>query len=226
MNSIEKITKRITEEAEGYASEAKKSAKERSESITADANKKAEEIKRSYAERAAKESNAIITRAASSADILERNILLDAKSVIIDGVYEKAEKAFLETAPERYLDFLIRTLRGAIEFLSVAQDGDEDESEEEKSSLYVLTLNARDCEKFGKKLLMSVKAEVSGQGRDIELSESFGDFSGGLNLSLGSTAVSATTKALLKAAREKTEAKVYGILFSQSEGRQGLEDKI
>ncbi len=213
MNSIEKITKRITEEAEGYASEVKKTVTERTESIISDANKKAAEIKASYAERAEKESGAIIARAASSADILERNILLDAKSVIIDEVYEKAEKAFSETDSERYFDFLAATLKSAIEFLSVSEDGDEDDGEEEKSVLYVLTLNSRDTEKYGKKLLTAVKAEVSRQNRNIELSDSTGDFSGGLKLSLGNIEVSATAEALLKAAREKTEAEVYGILF-------------
>ncbi len=213
MNSIEKITKRITEEAESYASEAKKSAANRAERIISDANQRATEIKDSYSERAARESDAIITRAASSADILERNILLDAKSLIIDGAYKNAEKAFSEIPEERYFDFLVRTLKGAIEFLSAAEDEEAEEGGEEKNALYLLTLNARDAEKFGKRLLASVKAEVSGQSGNISLSEVVGDFSGGLTLSLGSIEVLATVESLLKAAREKTEADVYGILF-------------
>ena len=213
MNSIEKITKRITEEAESYAAEAKKNAAERAESIISDANKKAEEIKAAYAERAEKESAEVINRAASSADILERNILLDAKSVIIDEVYKKAEKAFSEIDGERYFDFLVRTLKSAIDFLSSAQDSEEEGCEEEKSDLYVLTLNERDGKNHGKKLLASVKTEVSAQKRSIVLSERCGDFSGGLKLSLGNIEASATTEALIKAAKEKTEAEVYGILF-------------
>ncbi len=213
MNSIEKITKRITEEAVSYAVGVKKSASERAESIISDANKRAEEIKSAYAERAEKESDEVINRAASSADILERNILLDAKSVIIDEVYKKAEKAFSEIDGERYFDFLVRTLKGAIDFLSSSQDGEDDGYEEENFELYVLTLNERDREKFGKKLLASVKSEVSAQKRSIALSEKDGDFSGGFKLSLGNIEASATTEALIKAAKEKTEADVYGILF-------------
>lgn len=213
MNSIEKITKRIIEEAESYAVEAKKNATERAESIISDANKKAEEIRAAYAERAEKESAEVINRAASSADILERNILLDAKSVIIDEVYEKAERAFSEIDSKRYFDFLVRTLKGAIEFLTTAQDYGESDYEEENSELYVLTLNENDTEKFGKKLLASVKSEVGAQNRAIVLSEKRGNFLGGLKLSLGNVEASATTEALIKATKEKTEAEVYGILF-------------
>ena len=213
MNGIEKITKRIIDEAECYAAEVKKSAEGRAKDIISDAKKKAEEIKSAYAEKAARESEAIITRAASSADILERNILLDAKSVIIDEVYQKAETAFSEISPESYFDFLVKALKDAIEFLSAAQTDDGNGEKEDNDGVYLLTLNARDSERLGKKLVASVKSKVTEQDGNIALSESHGDFSGGFKLSLGSIEASATAQALLRAAREKTEADVYGILF-------------
>lgn len=208
MNSIEKITSRITREAEAYAEEALSSARERAERIISDARKKAEDIKREYAERAETEAKAVILRAASSADVLERNILLDAKSVMLDEVYKRAAAELTKADESAYFGFLTRTLKNAVDFLSDSEDGEEDISD-----VYVLTLNAEDEKRFGNKLLDSVRDAVRSQGKQIELDGAHGDISGGLKLRLGSIEANATTDVLLKAAREKTEADVYGILF-------------
>ncbi len=208
MNSIEKITSRITREAEAYAEEALKTACERAETIISDAHKKAEDIKREYAERAETEAKAIISRAASSADVLERNILLDAKSVMLDNVYKRAEEQLIKADESTYFGFLTRTLKSAVDFLSDSED-----CEDDASDVYVLTLNTEDERRFGKQLLDSVSDSVRSQGRRIEFDSVNGDFPGGLTLRLGSITASATLDVLLKAAREKTEADVYGILF-------------
>ena len=212
MNSIEKITSRITKEAEDYAAEAIKTTKERAQVIISDAKTAAEKHRAEVSEKCKKECDAIINRAASSADILERNILLDAKSVIIDKVFKKAEKEFSEIDCNRYFDFLIKTLNNAIVFFDVSEAENEEETEEDEN-IYILTLNSTDKEKYGKKLLNSVKETVSAQGKSIELSKTPGDFSGGLKLRLGNIEISGTLESLFKAAKEKTEAKVYNILF-------------
>lgn len=211
MNSIEKITSRITREAEAYAEEALKTACERAEAIISDARKKAEDIKREYAERAETEAKAVISRAASSADVLERNILLDAKSVMLDDIYKRAEEQLIKADESTYFGFLIKTLKSAVEFLSDSEDCED--CEDDASDVYVLTLNAEDGKRFGKQLLDSVGDLLRSQGKRIELDSVNGDFSGGLRLRLGSVEASATVDTLLKAAREKTEADVYGILF-------------
>ena len=213
MNSIEKITLRITKEAEDYAEDTIQKARERAEAIISDAKKKAEEIRNAKNEKACLEGNAIINRAASSADILERNILLDAKSVIIDGIYEKAEAAVAEMDGERYLSFLTASLSDAISFLASSEDCSEDDEETEKTELFLLTLNKKDKKLFGKKLITFASGLIKETGRKIELSDSCGDFSGGLKLQLGTIEANLTLSALIKASKEETESSVYGILF-------------
>lgn len=213
MNSIEKITERITEEARVYAAEAIKKANERAAEIISEAEKNAEEIRLAYAERAEKESAAIILRAASSSDVLDRNILLDAKSVMIDEVFKKAVEAFAKTDTARYFDFLVKTLRSCIDFLSSSEEIEEEGYVEENTDLFVLTLSKDDKAAFGKKLISAVKGDISVQNKKMEISEKDGDFSHGLRVCLGNVEVNATLEALMKTAREKTESEVYGILF-------------
>lgn len=213
MNSIEKITSRIMGEAEEYAAETIKNAKERAGGIISEAKQKAEAIKSSYVERAEKESLAVINRAASSADILERNILLDAKSVIIDGVFEKAKVSFSEVDKGRYFDFLVKMLRTAAVSLTMCQTFDEEEAGEDKNETFVLTLNAVDTAVYGEKLVSSLKKDLLEQNKKMEISDTPGDFLGGLKLRLGNIEVSGTLDTLLRSLKEKKEAEIYSILF-------------
>ena len=213
MNSIEKITDRITKEAEEYAEETLEKARERAKAILSDANKRAEQIKAEKKKMATFEGEAIISRAASSADILERNILLDAKSVIIDGIYEKAETAISEMDDKRYLDFLTASLDNAIPFLISSEELNDGDGEAGKNGLFLLTLNEKDKMLFGNKLIAYASALVKETGRSILLSPDTPTFSGGLKLRLGNVEANLTLSDLIKASRETTEAEVYGILF-------------
>ena len=225
MNSIEIITRRITDEADSYADETVKKARERANSILSDARIRAKEIRRSFTEKAVCESNAIINRAASSADILERNILLDAKSVILDQVYQKT-LALLTEDSERYLSLLKSSLKSAISVLASGEDAPENTAEEEKSETFVLSLNEKDRMLFGQRLLTFGENLTRKTERKLILSDTPGTFIGGLSLRLGSIEISATLETIIKTAKEKTEAQVCEILFSTVEGRIANGDKI
>jgi len=201
------------QEAEAYAEDSVKKARERADATVSEAKERATDITLSYSEKAEREAAAIIARASSSADILERNILLDAKSLIIDGIYEKAEKELLKLSGEKYFTLLKKNLLLAIESLSVTEYSDEDETEADFSDTFILTLNAVDNAKYGERLIESVKTAVDNLSKSIELSENFGEFSGGLMLRLGNIEISATLDTLIKGVRAKTETDVYSILF-------------
>ena len=179
MTAAEKILSGIIEDAEA-----------KSEIIISDAKKKAEEIKLQMEQTANFEADEIISKseklrnisnsnADSSAKLLKRNKLLEAKNQVIETVFSKIQEKISLYDDEKYCEFIY----------SLAQ----------KNSLEgngVLKLNQKDLLRD----LSVLKTKLS--TLDIELDNDPCDISGGFLLVYGEIIINCSVEALLREKRE------------------------
>ena len=219
MSNIEKITRKITADAENYSAEVKKNADTQAEQVLADATARAEKAYGDIISKGEKERDAVIARAVSSADILERNILLDAKSTLTEKAFEKALDALCELDEARYADFLVRKLTEAINAIGDAED-DGYEYDVKDPDLYVVTLNGADAEKYGKMLTDKLSGVVKAKKCRLAFSDSCADIKGGFLLRRGEIEINASFETLVENAKERATADVCSALFYSPKGEE------
>lgn len=212
MNNIENITSKILSDAQNYADGVKANAEAQCARMLDEAKARADGIYSALKEKGKKECEAVIVRAASSADVLDRNILLDAKSVKIDRAFEEAEKQLSELPEDRYLPFLVRTLSLAIENIGEEED-DGFGYEPVSPELFTVFLNERDSASFGKKLVSAVTPKAESIGCRVVLSKENINVLGGLIVRRGDVEINATFEMLLKAAKDQYISEISSILF-------------
>ena len=212
MNSIESITSKIISDTREYASGVKSNAEAQCKRIIDDARERAEKSYLDLVEKGKKECEAVIVRAASSADVLDRNILLDAKSAKIDQVFEQAGERLSSLDKKRYLDFLERTLKEAIGSIGRAED-DGFGYEVKDPDLFIVFLNKKDRDRLGKELISAAAPYAKKNGCAVALADACADTSGGLIVRRGDVEINATFEILLRDAREKYTAEISRVLF-------------
>lgn len=212
MNSIENITSKILSDAQNYADGVKANAAVQCGRILEDAKVRADAVYSELKQKGAKECEAVMVRAASSADVLDRNILLDAKSVKIDRAFEAAEKQLSELPRDRYLAFLVRSLSEAMDNIGEAED-DGFGYEPVSPELFTVFLNEKDRTTLGNELISAVAGKAKRMGCRAALSEKSINILGGLIVRRGDVEINASFEMLLKAARDKYVSEVSRILF-------------
>lgn len=212
MNSIENITSKIMGDAQGYADGVRTNAEAQCRRIIDEAKESADNIYSELKEKGRKECEAVMVRAASSADVLDRNILLDAKSTKIDRAFEAAEKLLSGLAQDRYFAFLIRALSEAIENIGAAED-DGFGYELSEPDVFTVFLCEKDSSELGAALIKAAQAKAKSKGCKVVLSKENIDTLGGMIVRRGDVEVNATFEMLLKNAREKYVSEVSRILF-------------
>ena len=211
-NNLEKITSKILAEANEYAMHVKTNAKVQADAIINEAIRKAAKETAEIASKNTKECDAIISRATSSADILNKNILIDAKSTIVDSVFSKAEESFNKLDSETYFNFLVKLLNEAIKMIPAEEDDGFGYTQQNPNTFY-LTLNKKDNLSIGNNLIEAVKANVVKIKCTIALNSTYADIKGGFILRRGDIEINASSDMIFKDAREKYEGNVLTMLF-------------
>ena len=204
---IEKITDRITAEAEAAYDEAVKSAREEASSILAEANSKAEKILADALQRGQLEKENIINYRKSVADIDAGKILLQKKQEILSECFAEVEDELIRMEEEKYIRLLVK--------LGASAD------------MYGgrLLFNAEEKSRIGQKVCDGLNAEVAERrkqkyGDEIQYAERFtledsvGDMKGGYRITYRSTFADCTVESLVREHRASLSVEAAKILFT------------
>ena len=198
MNGIEKITARITAEAEAEAA-----------AILSEAESAAAAVRSEYAGKAEAEYSA---RLLSGTEEIEQNkaridraarleakkAILSAKQELLSEAYASAGRKLLSLPEEDYAAFAAELAGNA------ARTGDE-----------TVILNAADRARVGEKVVAAANALLQDRGLPgkLTLSDETREISGGVVLRKGSVEVNCTVESLLEWSHSRLDADVAGILF-------------
>ena len=197
MNGIEKITARITSEADEAAAEVLAQAEQAAGEIRAEYKKKADEA---YAERMSAGSTEIrlrSERAERAVKLQSRKDMLALKQSILERAYGRAKERLLALPEEKYTAFL------------ASQAGHAAVTGHER-----IVINSQD-RSMGEAIVRGANAILTERGlpAGLTLSDESGDFSGGLKLREGSVEVNCTVDTLLALSRNSLDAEIAAILF-------------
>lgn len=220
MNGIEKITRKILEEAKAAEKTALEAAAERAEAILAEGEEKAEAVRDRIEEKAAREGESIISRVKSTAAMNRRNIDLAVRGELIDEAFAQAYAQIEELPKEEYCALLCRMLGDALlDYLRTAEEsralhGDEVETAE----CYAVVLNDADHYSIGQTLVADCRRALQGKCDAAELnklalSPATAKMRGGLILRCGDMEINCSFETVFAQARAAREAEVCRILF-------------
>ena len=197
MNGIEKITARITAEAEAEAA-----------AVLAEAEKNADEVRTAFTARAAEAEETLLRqgteeleqkmqRADRAARLDAKKAILGLKQELVSAGYLRALEKIRALPEDRYVDFLARQAAAA------AVSGREE-----------LILSGED-RKIGAAVVRQANALAAERGLpgELTLSEESRAFNGGVVLRSGAVEVNCTLDSLLEMSRGAMDAEVARILF-------------
>ena len=166
VNGLEKITEKILAEAQAEADRILSEAEAECETIRADYAARADEIRERLSVAAEQKGADMISRAKSAAAMEKRNILLQQRSDLIEGVFKGAKDWVLGLSQEKYAELLAGLAASALyelvntELENKALYGDEEEPLPEESELI---FNKKDREACGEAVLLSVRKKLAGK---------------------------------------------------------------
>lgn len=224
MNGVETITARILGEAESAALSAKEEGKRQVADILDSYRSRADYLLAAARDDAGKEEKAAELRSASGASMARRRILLEAKAEAVASCYEAAAEYFRSLPAGEYRSFLFSLLYHA---LKQKEENDAylrrayGEEEVPPCDAYVVVLSGEDREKVGASFLSDFAAEYAGRLpeetlKKLRLSDRPEKTEGGLILRCGEIETNCTLPVLLASEREKSEARVSDLLFSDT----------
>lgn len=216
MNGIDKISDRILSEAKAAERNCLEKAEAQAAVIIGESKTRAEQILNTAKESSAKESENIINRAESSAELIKRNAVLKVKSDTIDKAYLAAEKALINMPKAEYLKLMVK----------LATEAAKEQIENEKLHAYDLNdddalpvdvfeifLNEKDKNEIGNDLSQELEKSLVGENKKVVLSSKSMNIEGGFILKFGDIESNCTVSAIMKQLRGQTEGKVYHTLF-------------
>lgn len=222
IKGLEKITDKIIADAAAEAERIRSDAKARCEQISAEYRDRAVKRREEMTEIIQREATSQVTRAKSSAEMQKRNLLLAAKSDLVDGVFRGAWDAMKGLSDEAYTALLAGILSAALleqletERSSMALNGEDAVEIPEK---YEVLLNQNDRTRCGEALITSVcrklapKASKEALGR-LVLSPKTVPIDGGVILRCGDVEINGSFELLFAQLRSELETEVSSALFS------------
>ncbi|UCE17430.1 MAG: V-type ATP synthase subunit E [Gemmatimonadota bacterium] len=198
--AIDRITKKIMEDAEAEAKEILAKADNEIETVKADTAKTVTEIEGKAREEAAKEAEQQKRRIVSRAQAEMRKELLAEKQNLIDESFRKAFASLAELNAEKY-SALMKKL-----FLQSVEEGDEE---------VILASHDKGIDWSG--LLSDVNRQLSAQNRKgaLALSGETREMAGGFVLRKGRKEINCDLKLIVESMREAMEFEVANILWGE-----------
>jgi len=221
MNGIEKITESIRAQAEEEAEKILEKARCEAQELLSLYRTKAEEIIRLSKERSAKETEHTLSRARSGAAKETRKALLDEKTRVLDELYDRVKAYYLSLDDNSYKAFL-----GGVLFSALKEKLREDENrkstfgEEAEDAPYIVCTSPRDdlickngfIDEFKSSYKNSLPEKVLST---LSLGNPDSRIDGGLVLRCGSYDYNCSLSMIIASEREKNQAQVSEILFSE-----------
>ena len=198
MNGIEKITSRITAEAESAAAAVMAEAETQAAGIRAEYEKKAQEAFDTRMAAGKQEIEQAAERVRRAARLDAKKSVLGLKQAMLLLAYDSAKEKIVNLPEEEYVAFLAQQAGAA------ALSGKEE-----------IILNAEDRKRVGDKVVAAANAAAAerGIGGGLTLSSETREIAGGVILREGSVEVNCSVESLLDMSHNRLDAEVTGILF-------------
>lgn len=219
MTGLEKITERILTDAKERARDILENAQEECRRMADDYAERAERIREEIAERAMREGEDMVARARSAAAMTRRDILLAAKSRMMDEAFEAAKAQICATDYGKYRELLVALLSCAlIEQAKNEQESLEMGDEVAEFDTFEVLMNENDRVRFGDYVLENARRTTerrigSERTAKLRLSDTAAPIDGGLILRYGSTETNCSVSALLSEMRRDLEGRIAAVLF-------------
>lgn len=218
MQGLEKITSAILNDAKASCDKSYEDAKSEIEQIKKKYSDEAAKIIDEANAAAEKERESVISRGLSNAAMLRRNMLLSAKSKMVDEAYENAVGYISRMDKKEYLDMLKGMFSAAAKDTLASESAllcDED-SEYTAPDTFVVSLNEKDTEKYASELEKIASDALKGTGKKYLLSRECADIAGGMLIAYGDMFINCSIEQAVAEVREETEPEVYQALFGNN----------
>ncbi|MCI8589641.1 MAG: hypothetical protein HFE77_02895 [Clostridiales bacterium] len=225
MEGLEKITDRILQDARAECDAKLNEAKEEISQIKSKYSAQADKLLRDAQEAVQKEVDVILESGKAGASMWRRNALLEAKSAMVDEVYDKAVRFIARMDENAYYALLLNMLKKAVAE-SIQADSAllaDEQSEYVKPEAFVVSLSERDQEKYAQRLcddMAKIDSSVS-----IQMTQQPADIAGGVMIQYGDISMDCSIEKSVQLVKSQTEAAVCTVLFGihasrreQSEG--------
>ena len=189
MAGIEKITKKIAEEADAKASAIIAGAKKQAEGILGDAVNAANEKAKEIEKKAKREAEETDRRVRSGVDLEKRKMTLLAKRELIEKVFAEVRQSVLALPREKYIDFLVKSA-----------------ADENLNGKLVFAENDRDVAKQTEKRLQEL-------GKTFCEITYTNELANGFLIEDGAVRVNCTVDEILESRREELEAIIVSQIF-------------
>ena len=221
INGLNKITDKILSEAQAKADQILADAQAECDRINAEYAERAEKIRSDISTEAEKGGMGYVARIRSTAATSKRNLLLQTKSDLIDGVFASVLEQTRTLELDKYNEILVGLLSAALleqiesEEISRTLYGEEEALAPE---CYEVIFNQRDRDRSGKTVVEGVQKHLSGKVAPeklarLTLSSQSANIDGGLILRCGSVESNCSLSILFAQLRESLESEVARTLF-------------
>lgn len=220
VNGLEKITDKILADARERAQEILSRAEAESAEITKAYEARADEIRERLSADAERRGEDMVSRGRSAAAMKKRNLLLEQRSQLIDGVFTSAKDWVLSLSAEQYAELLAGLLASALYELTSANARNQamygEESDEAES--YEVLLNKKDRDAVGESVISLTKKKLQGKV-DVGATEKLSlgkpvTIDGGVILCAGEVEFNCSLSMLFSQLKRELEAEVNEALFA------------
>ncbi len=221
INGLNKITGKILSEAQAKADKILADAQAECDRINAEYAERAENIRSEISTEAEKGGMEYVARIRSTAATNKRNLLLQTKSDLIDGVFKSVLEQTRNLELTKYNEILIGLLSAALlEQIESEETSRTLYGEEEALApdFYEVLFNQRDRDRCGKLVIEGVQKHLSGKVSAeklarLTLASGTANIDGGLVLRCGSVESNCSLSILFAQLRESLESDVARTLF-------------
>ena len=221
INGLNKITDKILSEAQAKADKILADAQAECDRINAEYAERAEKIRTDISSEAEKGGMEYVARIRSTAATSKRNLLLQTKSDLIDGVFASVLEQTRTLELEKYNEILIGLLSAAVLDQIAFEDTIRLTNDDEEAPIpecYEVIFNQRDRDRCGKAVIEGVQKHLSGKVlaeklAQLTLSTQTAAIDGGLILRCGNIESNCSLSILFAQLREDLEAEVALTLF-------------
>ncbi len=193
MDGQQKIIDKIISDATAEAGEILSEAVKKAEEIVEKSRGEAQAEYDAFVKKAQKSGEETVKRRLTVSELEVKKIVLSAKKQAVDNAFDAAAERLCSLPKDEYV-----ALVGAM-IASAASDGD------------VVTVAEKDKKLFTKAYFSEISEKI---GKKLILSDTFGDFSGGVILSGHGVDKNLTFESELKLLRDEIEPEVAKIMFS------------
>lgn len=198
MTGLEKILKAIEDEAQAKADEIINEAKKKADDILACARQEGEQQAALITQRLSNEVNSIINRAESTANLLEKKTILEAKQQIISETISNARASLSELSDDEYTEIILKLIKRYAH-----------------NARGEIIFSAADKKRLPADFADRIKAVLTDkEGGEIILSDKNADINGGFLLVYGDIEENCSFDALFEAAKDDLQDKVNSFLFN------------